>query len=198
MLRQHLPLKKCLFNNEAGQTLLELIIVMAISVIIIGALVFATVSSLRNAQFSKNQAQATKLAQEGIEIVRSGRDMNKDITGFTIGGNSVTSWRGDDSGCPGNSSSIWCNQISTNCGDSSAASPTYCYFNVTNQGVLNYLAVSRPLPVGAESITPFKRAVILSDFDLTYQNEKTVTVVVTWQDFSGTHESRLTTLLRKR
>ncbi len=65
-----------MFNNEKGQTLMELIVVSSVSIIIIGALVFATISSLRNAQFAKNQAQATKLAQDGIEKVRSLRDRN--------------------------------------------------------------------------------------------------------------------------
>jgi DNA-binding NarL/FixJ family response regulator len=44
---------------------------MGVAIIVVGALTFATIASLRNAQFSQNQAQATKLAQEGLEKVKS-------------------------------------------------------------------------------------------------------------------------------
>ncbi len=184
--------------NQKGQTLLEVIIVMAIAVIIIGALVFAIVAALRNAQFSKNQTQATKLAQEGIELVRTGRDQNKDITGFSIGTNAITSWRGNDTDCPGNSSSIWCSQIQGSCGNSSISPPTSCYFNISIGGVLNYLSAQTTVPTSAETISQFKRAIIITDDSSSYSLQKTVTSVVTWRDFSGIHESRLTTILRKK
>ncbi len=62
--------------NSKGQSLIELIIVITVGLIIIGALVFATISSLRNAQFASDQIQATKLAQEGLEKIRTLRDRN--------------------------------------------------------------------------------------------------------------------------
>ena len=70
---------------------------IAVSVIVVGALVFAIIASLRNAQFSKNQSQATKLAQEGIEKVRSARDRGETIGGnFTIGNAVIDSWQDSD------------------------------------------------------------------------------------------------------
>lgn len=189
--------------SERGQTLMELIVVISVSVIVISALVFATISSLRNAQFAKNQAQATKLAQEGIERARVGRDRDKNIT-LVIGTNTITSWNGNNTDCPANTGSIWCNQISGSCGIPIAVPPTFCYFNVTAQSVLNYLTVSSSIPTLAEPIPPspanaiFHRAIILSDETLTFTSQKTVTSVVTWSDFSGDHESRLTTILRKK
>ena len=84
-----------------------------------------------------------------------------------------------------------------------------------SNGILTYIpttstSISFPQQ-GAESIPPFQRAISLSDSSsicttvlnsitsnvLCYTIEKTVTSVVTWTDFSGVHESRLTTILRK-
>src|SRR5689334_17998405 len=95
-----------LLINQKGQTLLELIVVMAVSVIITGALVFAIISSLRNAQFAKNQAQATKLAQEEIEKVRSLRDRRTTFPAYQMGNRTIDSWADQD---------FWDVQISQNC-----------------------------------------------------------------------------------
>lgn len=120
--------------SEKGQTLIELIVVIAVIIVVVAALTFATIASLRNANFSQNQAQATKLAQEGLEKVRILRD--RDTTG----------------------AGIW----ST---------------------------------ANAESIPPgFRRQFFIEDIGV---DQKKVTVVVTWIDVFGPHESRLTTILRK-
>src|SRR5439155_740384 len=129
------------------------------------------------ASFAKNQAQATKYAQEGIERVRTGRDRNDPISGnFTLGGQVVDNWQNQY---------LWSNQISTNC------IPT-CYFKLTSTsgGAIQYIGTGPPVPSLAENIldsqgvTQFKRAIILSDTSTTYSVEKTVTVLVTWTDFS--------------
>lgn len=182
------------FAGEKGQTLLELIVVITVSAIIIGALVFATISSLRNTQLSKNQAQATKLAQEAIEKVRSGRDRGSPIAGsFTIGGASIDSWQDPD---------LWSNQINGNCGNNTFVPPTFCYFKFNSSGAFQYLISDRDIPSSAEDPLgdgKFKRVVILSDeaANNLYQVQKNVTVIVRWHDFSGDHDSRLTTILRK-
>ena len=98
--------------RQAGQTLIELVIAVAVIVIVVGALVFATISSIRNAQSAKNQTLATKYAQEGLERVRVGRDRNKSISNL----DSVTSWNGSSSIlCAGSSDiksdSSWCDPI---------------------------------------------------------------------------------------
>lgn len=59
---------------QAGQTLVEVMVALGVAVTIIVALVTATVSSMRNAQFAKLQAQATKLSQEALEKARAQRD----------------------------------------------------------------------------------------------------------------------------
>lgn len=180
--------------NEKGQTLIELIVVMAVAVVIIGALVFVTISSLRNAQFSKNQSQATKLAQEGLERLRSARDRNSSITG--IPGDTVNSWNGDDNGV----GSIWNYRIYDGCA-SGINTNFNCYFKFSspNDGRLVYIGTSDKIPVsGYEQVyTNFKRVVILSDDSASFATQKTVKVVVQWTDFSGQHESQLTTILSK-
>jgi len=166
-----------------GQTLMELTVVVAVTVVVISALTFATIASLRNSQFAKNQAQATKLAQEALEKVRSGRDRNLQINNLDP---SVSDWN-----------TIWGYQINGNCGDVTGVPPVYCYFNASASGALNHLTPSPSIPQAAEPIPPFKRAVILSDDSASYDKQKKVTVEVEWVDFSGKHQSKLTTILRK-
>lgn len=180
-----------MFNNK-GQTLMELIVVISVSIIVIGGLVFAIISSLRNAQFSKNQSQATKLAQEGIERVRTGRDRDRPISVFGV--DTVSSWNGTEP--------IWDYQISISGGCEDSNLSGKCYFNVDSTGQLDGVGfASTSFPSGAEGIPSdspiFRRVVTLSDNSTTYGSQKTVTVIVRWTDFSGAHESRLTTILRK-
>src|SRR5688572_16290991 len=181
-----------ILTRENGQTLLELMVVVTISTIIIGALVFATISSLRNTQFSKDQSQATKLAQEAIEKVRTGRDRGTAITGsFVIGSATIDSWQDSD---------LWSQQINGNCGNTSLVPPTYCYFRISTLGDLQYLIAGSDIPSSAEDPLGngrFKRVVILSDDSTSYGTQKTVTVIVRWKDFAGDHDSRLTTVLRR-
>lgn len=61
-------------RSEKGQSLLELVVSMAIAILVLSSLVFAIITSLRNAQFANRQTQSTKLAQEALEKVRSLRD----------------------------------------------------------------------------------------------------------------------------
>lgn len=59
---------------RAGQTILEVLLALGASVIILGAVTIAVVSSLNNAQFSKNQNLANHYAWEGMEVIRKIRD----------------------------------------------------------------------------------------------------------------------------
>lgn len=179
---------------ETGQSLIEVIIASVVGIMVVTALTFATIFSLRNANFAKTSAQATKLAQEGIERVRTGRDQNQTISGFE--GSGVSSWNGNATGGP-----IWSYSISGGCDNP----PAKCYFNVSSNGLLSNIAFaftpspSVPFPSLVESVPSsnqvFRRFVLLSD-DPSAPNQKTITVVVTWTDTTGPHESRLTTILR--
>lgn len=170
---------------QRGATLMELVVVVGISALVVGALVFVTVASLRNAQISRNQIQATKLAQEGMEWVRLGRNENSEIRGnFMISSQLIDKW---------NSSALWSNNINGNCGDGVS---TFCYFTISQTGILDHKGALAAVP-GNDSIGSFRRAVILTDDASSYQTQKTVIVVVEWGTGTNKHQSRLTTILRK-
>lgn len=69
-------------TSQGGQSLLEVLVALGIVLLVILALVRAAVVSIRNADFSKKQAQATSYAQEGMENIRAFRDSNWD--GFWV------------------------------------------------------------------------------------------------------------------
>lgn len=193
------------FYLQRGQSLIEVIIAVTVGVLVLTALTFATIFSLRNASFSKNSAQATKLAQEGIERVRAGRDRNSSIT---ITSSAVTSWNGSSSSsCSGapsvKSDSFWCYQITGPLLCNNPGTGAQCYFTVNSTtGALTYINSWTSFPTSfyegiPSSANPvFKRVVFISDEASTYSIQKTVTAVVTWTDFAGPHESKLTTILR--
>lgn len=178
--------------SSKGQTLIEVMVVITVGLLIVGGLTFAIVSSLRNAQLAKNQAQGTKLAQEGVEKARLGRDRGDPITGgFTVGGSAVDSWLDPD---------LWSGQISASSG-SPCPPPQNCYFKLSATG-LQFLGGGSDIPAGSEDPLGdgrFKRAVILSDesASASFSSQKKLTVIVRWSDFSGNHESKLVTYLRK-
>ncbi|TSC53514.1 MAG: Uncharacterized protein LiPW16_371 [Microgenomates group bacterium LiPW_16] len=66
--------KNSLPASWRGQSLLEVLVAMAAAILIIGGLVAAVIVAVRNAQFARNQALATKYANEGMENTRSLRD----------------------------------------------------------------------------------------------------------------------------
>lgn len=170
--------------EQTGQTLLELIVVITVIVLVVGALVFATIASLRNARFAQNQVQATKLAQEGMEQVRSLRDRDGTIT--------------TNIDFPGSSPLRYINKFSelysvdiahTICNTVNGDAP--CYFRFVS-GIL-----TQGTSANYEMIDPFKRQILIGDQTATFGSQKTITAIVTWNDFAGSHESRLTTVSRK-
>lgn len=160
--------------DTKGQTLLELVVVIAVIVVVVAALVFATIASLRNANFAKNQAQGTKLAQEGLEKVRSIRD--RDLDG------AIDYIRGTDGSHASKFSDLW---------DVDLVCPSNCYFYFNQPNVLKGGADSEKIPPDNPL---FKRQIIIENYT-DGKKQKKVTAVVSWTDFSGSHESRLTTVL---
>jgi hypothetical protein len=178
--------------KESGQTLVEVIVASTVGILVVVALTFATLFSLRNANFSKNSTQATKLAQEGLERVRMGRDRNSSIS---IPGTSVNSWNG--------SGQIWNYQIRASSGCDNPSTSGKCYFSVDSSGNLTNIGYGATVfPASFAEGVPwykpvFKRVVFLSD-DASYTTQKTVTVIVKWMDFDGEHESKMVTILSKQ
>lgn len=61
---------------ESGQTLIEVLAAVAIGVVVTVALVSLSSQALRTANFSKNSARATALADQGMEEIKHLRDTN--------------------------------------------------------------------------------------------------------------------------
>lgn len=62
--------------RQKGQTLVELIMAVAVGTVIVTAIVAITTLSLRNSEFAKTDIQATRYSQETIEWLRIERDKN--------------------------------------------------------------------------------------------------------------------------
>ena len=73
-------------KRTGGFGIVEVVIVLAIICVILGALIWIGRAAAANNVRSQQRAQATYLAQEGIEVVRQIRDSN------WIDGSSATSW----------------------------------------------------------------------------------------------------------
>lgn len=65
-----------IFTSSSGQTLIEVLIAISLSVIIITSMTIAVTTAINNADFSKNQNLATQFAQEGMEIIKQQQDVN--------------------------------------------------------------------------------------------------------------------------
>lgn len=171
-------------RNNYGQSLLELVIALGLLTVVITVLAIATVNGLKNSQFSKNQAQATKLAQEGMEKIRTIRGRNYTVCG-PVG---VTSWAAlytvSTSLC---SSAPECTYVLQNMSQA-AASPC-----TSTEYWLNSAAALASERINVDNTT-FERQIKVRDYqsDIT---QKEVTVMVSWTDISGQHSSKLTTIL---
>jgi len=81
-------------HDSKGQSLIEVLIAIAIAMIISVALINLVVSATKDAQHAKNIARASKIATEGVEFVRTVRDRQgwgDGTTGFSAYGNNTTS-----------------------------------------------------------------------------------------------------------
>ena len=60
--------------GEAGQTLMEIMLVFSVSILVLSAVVVGVTTSLSNTGYTKNQNLANFYAQEGMSVVRQIRD----------------------------------------------------------------------------------------------------------------------------
>ena len=69
------------FNNMRGQSIIEVLVAIAVGVVVMGAITVAVTTSLIGAEFGRNQSEATNISQEGIDTMRNIRD--SDYTKFS-------------------------------------------------------------------------------------------------------------------
>ena len=66
-------------RNISGQSLFEVVIALALSVLIIVSLVSLAANAVRNSTYSRNKTQAAHFSQEGTEWLRGQRDTDFDF-----------------------------------------------------------------------------------------------------------------------
>ncbi len=182
-----------IFHNLKGQSLLELTIMLGVALVIVAGVTFATLNGLKNSQFSQNQVQATKFAQEGIDAVRVIRDRDYAICTQT------------DTTLPTRWSEVWAAGYGANGYSFGAvvASPS-----CISQNKCNFVLQSNSTPYCSLSVgnqpfwlrlraTPeilgiFQRQIYLED---DAASRKKVTAKVSWSDSTGTHQSVLVSTL---
>ncbi|MCL5411284.1 MAG: hypothetical protein M1150_00895 [Patescibacteria group bacterium] len=71
---------KKIFLEEKGQSLIEAMAALALTAVVVVVLGNFAVRATRDADYAKNQLQASLYAQEGIEAVRAIRDQDSAIT----------------------------------------------------------------------------------------------------------------------
>jgi Tfp pilus assembly protein PilV len=76
-------------NTVSGQSIIEVVIALALMVLVVLGLVKVTVSSINNSAFARDQQTATKYAQESLESARKCKEKNE-----------AAFWENPDSLCP--------------------------------------------------------------------------------------------------
>ncbi len=186
-------------RGSRGQTLIEILIAIAVGTVIVTAVLALATRSSRNANFARNEEQASKLAEEGFEIIRNIRDVNV--------ANSVVNY--SPGTCAG-SCTKWSDLYETGV-DIPDTAPYGDEVKLLAPGVAPCTTLASWCivgnPVVKETITNdnqnFTRKVFLADtsvdsgevsnchtadngFD--YHDSKQVTVAVSWDDPVGHHE----------
>lgn len=97
MFSRHLSFIICplpFIESQKGQTLVESLLAVAVSVIVVVALVGVGITSMRTASFGRDQAEAVRLASQALEILRSQRDSNWTTFASTLQLNNCSSVTG--------------------------------------------------------------------------------------------------------
>ncbi len=78
--------------NKQGQSLIEMLIAVAVIAVVVTALTVLGISSVRSSQQAKKKSAAAKLANKGVELVRMCRDKSESWQDFLNDCNSPTGW----------------------------------------------------------------------------------------------------------
>jgi hypothetical protein len=71
-------IKERIMKKQKGQSLMEVLLAFSVALTISGAVITAVITSLSNAQYTKDQNLATSYAKEGMSIIRGIRDSSWD------------------------------------------------------------------------------------------------------------------------
>ena len=208
--------------NFRGQTLIEVIIAIAVGTLIITAILGLATRSTRNANFSRANEQASKLAQQGLEVIRNIRDEGLDSAIKYTPNLSIDTWNElylEDIGGT--------NDSGTNGLEFKLVDPTDLSCSIGSWCLTTSTAIPEALPLGFETFTrrgfiadsptdpPVSGALGVSKCnrpsppplpgypadeanDLDNTKIKQVTVVVSWDDPSGSHEAKVASCLALR
>ncbi|MDP1710410.1 MAG: hypothetical protein Q8L46_00490 [candidate division WWE3 bacterium] len=81
-------------NFRSGQSLVEAIAAIGITVLVVTGLVVLATGAVRSATLTKNRSLAVQYAQEGMEALRSVRD--RDFTALPTSGTNRVVWTGSE------------------------------------------------------------------------------------------------------
>lgn len=160
-----------------GQALLEITISLGIILVIVTVLTMAVLDGLKNSQFSQDQTQATKLAEETINTVKTIKARNCPVNmGYSLDPEFYF-WQE-------NTNLIW---------DVSLPTPANFHIDSVNCEMIEINASSfDAVPVGFEK---FQRKVTMVNEPSTVLDRKKVRVEVSWYDANGLHSSVQETIL---
>lgn len=217
--------KKYFTSRESGQSLVEVLVALAVATVVIVALIIVVLTSLKNSQFAQNQSKATKYAQEAMDGVLAVRDRDGKVK-----------FNGPPAGLLPMVSS--CDIASNTCDFSilwtlyfsapydmhqspctiwpAGSTATGCYFKLVKttagDGTITFSLVEPTTNTPASSIDEsldsgiFSREIYIEDkaagqtcstLLCDYTKEKVLTVKVKWTDSSGDHTSYLQTVLTR-
>lgn len=157
-------------DNEQGQSLVEVLVVVVLAAMMIVSLIAIILASLKNAQFAQNQTQATKIAQDTVDKIRVIRDDNKSTAII----NGVTSY------------------CFTQLFDNNTCVGT-CYYKLASNTTL----VFQPSAVAEDLSGGFSRLIQIHQLPSPSSDTANLIVTITWQDSSGAHSSDLETIITK-
>lgn len=196
-------------SSDKGQTLIEVIAAIAIGTLVIASLLALATRSNRNANFARSSAQASKLAQQGMEIIRNIRSV--DATGYVINGpltscGSSCRWADLYADLPDLIGPGDHNFVLVDPGDSSCPA-TAVPPNPPNQSwCISFGTNPTPESISAD-LGNFTRVVKIEDHPLNncltpltplnFADIKLITVVIQWDDPAGSHETEVASKLSK-
>jgi len=169
-------------RNECGQTLIEVVVALAVTIIAVTALTLIAVNSVRNSQFAQNEAQAKALMEKTLEQVRLVRDsqgwgdgVNTGFSRYTA--NNTTCYKPQQNGTTWELQSVSCPEGLADA-DGFYRTLTLC------DGQFGHCPPC-PSGYGLECIPELDA------------NSRMVSVVIGWFDLTGYHSVKSDTVLSK-